>query len=263
MSALRDTENKLDWAMLFEHFPLAMQELCKARMYGARHYTKDGKDGVTNWKESINGPEHDKFFKGCIRGNISHNFKTLWGEQRDTAQDNVHHLAYGALNNLMALEYDLSKDQLPALGHGAEYRDEFLEYYKTLKKQDGLNYFIIDNLGYVYGTKFEPRLSHTWDCSDKTHMYEEKAPDHLQDKWTSSLRKIETDYACEIDQLVTWIGGDFKFWYFDENGFICYGHFAPKFSERSTLHSVAHHMTVTMVPEHLRKYWKESVRKRS
>jgi hypothetical protein len=190
MSALRDTENKLDWAMLFEHFPLAMQELCKARMYGARHYTKNGKDGVTNWKESINGPEHDRFLKGCIRGSISHKFKRLWGQERDEPQDNVHHLAFSALNDLMALEYDLSKEN--AIEH-QEYQE---------------------------------------------------------------------DPAWEIDQLVTWIGGDYRFWYFNEHGFICYGHFAPKFNDKSTLHSVAHHMTVTMVPEHLRKHWKESVRKR-
>jgi hypothetical protein len=189
MSALRDTENKLDWAMLFEHFPLAMQELCKARMYGARHYTKNGKDGVTNWKDSINSPEHEKFFKGCIRGSISHNFKRLWGQERDEPQDNVHHLAFSALNDLMALEYDLSKEN--AIEHPT---------------------------------------------------YQE-------------------DPAWEIDQLVTWLS-DYRFWYFDENGFICYGHFAPKFSDKSTLHSVAHHMTVSMVPEHLRKHWKESVRKR-
>lgn len=88
-----------------------MKELCRAREFGARHYTKDGKDGATNWRESINTHEHDKFFKGCIRGNISHNFKVLWGEQRDEPQDNVHHLAFGALNDLMALEYALSKEQ--------------------------------------------------------------------------------------------------------------------------------------------------------
>lgn len=112
MSALRDTDGKLDWAMLFEHFPLALPELCKARMFGARHYTKDGKDGRSNWRESINTSEHEKFFKGCIRGNISHNLKCLWGEDRDQPQDNVHHLAFGALNNLMALEYALSKQAL-------------------------------------------------------------------------------------------------------------------------------------------------------
>jgi hypothetical protein len=71
------------------------------------------------------------------------------------------------------------------------------------------------------------------------------------------------DPAREIDQLVTWIGGDFKFWYFEENGYICYGYFAPKFSERSTLHSCGHYMTGTRAPENLRKYWKESVRKRT
>ena len=74
---------------------------------------------------------------------------------------------------------------------------------------------------------------------------------------------MQQDPAWEIDQLVTWIGGDYRFWYFDENGFICYGLFAPKFNDKSTLHSVAHHMTVSMVPDHLRKYWKESVRKKS
>lgn len=110
MSALRDTEGKLNWVLLFEHFPLALKELCRAREFGARHYTKDGKDGATNWRESINGPEHDKFYKGCIRGNISHNFKPLWGEDRDAVQDNVHHLAFGALNDLMALEYALAKE---------------------------------------------------------------------------------------------------------------------------------------------------------
>jgi hypothetical protein len=111
VSALRDTEGKLNWVLLFEHFPLALKELCRAREFGARHYTKDGKDGATNWRESINGPEHDKFYKGCIRGNISHNLKPLWGEDRDIAQDNVHHLAFGALNDLMALEYALAKEQ--------------------------------------------------------------------------------------------------------------------------------------------------------
>lgn len=111
MSALRDTDGKLDWAMLFEYFPLALPELCKARMFGAKYYTKDGKDGRSNWRESINGPGHDKFYKGCIRGNISHNLKPLWGEDRDQPQDNVHHLAFGALNDLMALEYALSKEQ--------------------------------------------------------------------------------------------------------------------------------------------------------
>lgn len=112
MTALRDTDGKLDWAMLFEYFPLAFPELCKARMFGARHYTKEGKDGRSNWRESINGPEHEKFFKGCIRGNISHNLKCLWGEDRDQLQENVHHLAFGALNNLMALEYALAKQAL-------------------------------------------------------------------------------------------------------------------------------------------------------
>lgn len=111
MSALRDNEGKLNWVLLFEHFPLALKELCRAREFGARHYTKDGKDGATNWRDSINGPEHDKFYKGCIRGNVSHNFKTLWGEDRDAVQDNVHHLAFGALNDLMALEYALAKEQ--------------------------------------------------------------------------------------------------------------------------------------------------------
>jgi hypothetical protein len=110
MSALRDTEGKLNWVLLFEHFPLALKELCRAREFGARHYTKEGKDGATNWRESINGPEHEKFYKGCIRGNVSHNFKTLWGEDRDAVQDNVHHLAFGALNDLMALEYALAKE---------------------------------------------------------------------------------------------------------------------------------------------------------
>ena len=107
--ALRDTEGKLDWSMLFEYFPLAFPELCKARMFGARHYTKDGKDGRSNWRDSINTDKHDEFTKGCVRGNISHDFKFLWGERRDLIQDNVHHLAYAALNALMALEYDLTK----------------------------------------------------------------------------------------------------------------------------------------------------------
>jgi hypothetical protein len=112
MSALRDTDGKLDWAMLFEYFPLALPELCKARMFGARHYTKDGKDGRSNWRESINTDKHEEFFKGCIRGNMSHNLKCLWGEDRDKPQDNVHHLAFGALNNLMALEYALARQAL-------------------------------------------------------------------------------------------------------------------------------------------------------
>jgi len=73
---------------------------------------------------------------------------------------------------------------------------------------------------------------------------------------------MQQNPAWEIDKLVTWTG-DYRYWYFNEHGFICYGHFAPKFNDNSTLHSVAHHMTVTMVPEHLRKYWKESVRKKS
>ena len=109
--ALRDTEGKLDWAMLFEYFPLAFPELCRAREFGARHYTKDGKDGRSNWRDSINTEKHEEFMKGGVRGDISHSFKFLWGEQRDVAQDNVHHMAYAALNALMALEYDLSQGE--------------------------------------------------------------------------------------------------------------------------------------------------------
>jgi len=109
--ALRDTQGKLDWAMLFEYFPLAMPELCRAREFGARHYTKDGKDGRSNWRDSINTARHEAFMKGCVRGDLSHNFKFLWGEKRDAPQDNVHHLAFSALNALMALEYSLAGDE--------------------------------------------------------------------------------------------------------------------------------------------------------
>ena len=107
--ALRDTHGKLDWSMLFEYFPLAMPELCRAREFGARHYTKDGKDGRSNWRDSINTERHEAFMKDCVRGNLSHDFKFLWGEKRDAPQDNVHHLAFSALNALMALEYSLAE----------------------------------------------------------------------------------------------------------------------------------------------------------
>lgn len=114
--ALRDTKGKLDWAMLFEYFPLALPELCRAREFGARHYTKDGKDGRSNWRDSINTEKHEAFMKGCIRGDFSHALKCLWGEQRDVVQDNVHHMAYAALNALMALEYALAGEDAELLG---------------------------------------------------------------------------------------------------------------------------------------------------
>lgn len=108
MKALRDTKNKPDWAMLFKYFPMAMPELCKARMFGARYYTKDGADGRDNWLNSIGTDHHVVFMDGCIRGSMSHLLKFLWGEERDQPQDNVHHLAFSALNALMALEYALA-----------------------------------------------------------------------------------------------------------------------------------------------------------
>jgi len=252
MSALRDTENKLDWAMLFEHFPLAMQELCKARMYGARHYTKDGKDGVTNWRESINGPEHDKFFKGCLRGSISHTFKRLWGQERDEPQDNVHHLAFSALNDLMALEYDLSKEN--AIDHlKYQEEDEYLDYYQTLPKRDGLSYFFIDELGFVYATEDDPKLD------GKSYLYG-KAPAHLCGEWEASLRRIEPDYAGEIDQLVNW---DYhcSFWCFYKNGDVYISDNEPVIIEGETYHFNGYYSFLEdKIPEHLWRYWKESVR---
>ena len=126
--ALRDTEGKLDWAMLFEYFPLAMPELCRAREFGASYYTKDGKDGRSNWLDSINTERHEAFMKGCVRGNISHNFKFLWGKKRDEVQDNVHHLAFSALNAMMALEYDLSVVEVELKYPNLKRRDEMPEW---------------------------------------------------------------------------------------------------------------------------------------
>ena len=207
MSALRDTEGKLNWVLLFEHFPLALKELCRAREFGARHYTKDGKDGATNWRDSINGPEHNKFYKGCIRGNISHNLKPLWGEDRDIVQDNVHHLAFGALNDLMALEYALAKDQqheidlasLQMVEYGDETRNRLTGEPAKKTIYDWLNIppefkWCATDLGgdiYAYTTKPEIHLiNHIWFGAIEDKLVEHKI--EQCDDWEDSLEARPT-----------------------------------------------------------------------
>jgi hypothetical protein len=69
--------------------------------------------------------------------------------------------------------------------------------------------------------------------------------------------------AWEIDQIVTWQFPCYEYFYFNENGTVFHAHQAPKINADDMWHHDSSHiMTGFKIPEHLRKYWKESVRRK-
>ena len=112
MKAERHNENKPQWSLLFDYFPLALEELLRARSYGVKKYTdpEKGLDGRTNWMRSICADNHEDFKVGCRESAIRHLLNMAWGGEVDMTQDETHHMAFVALNALMWLEYRMSED---------------------------------------------------------------------------------------------------------------------------------------------------------
>jgi hypothetical protein len=76
-------------------------------------------------------------------------------------------------------------------------------------------------------------------------------------------QEYQEDPAWEIDQLVTWPYHGYQYFYFNEDGAIFYGINAPVIMRDMWIHSDGYTTTKLKAPDHLRKYWKESVRKKS
>jgi hypothetical protein len=248
MSAQNKNEGKPKWALLFKDMPNAMLGLCRVREKGCVKYSR------MNWSESIGKPEAPKFKEENLESIIRHCEELLKGNEID--EDGEHHGSHIMCRGAFAVEYYSPENK----------EDEFIEYYKTLEKKEGLDYFVISKEGRVFATKCEvSELYHgDWYFNHKTWHYEHKAPEHLQDQWKTSLRKLEyiKDPAWEIDQLVTWPYPRLNYFYFDRYGNIFYGINAPKIDKDAWVHADGYSTTIKIAPHHLTKYWRESVRTR-
>ncbi len=73
-------------------------------------------------------------------------------------------------------------------------------------------------------------------------------------------RPEEKDYAWEIDQLVKW-DCNCSFWFFNKDGEIFITDHAPEIKDDCFW--LNGYISISgKVPEHLRKHWRESVRKK-
>jgi len=136
MSAERYDDGKQDYGSILFYLPEAMLELVKAREYGIKKYTKRDasgeitQDGRTNFRGSICKTDHKKFRDGCIKATIRHITKSenVDGCAVDESQDGVRHLAFAALNLLMALEYDSNKGTQKSTRYNWEMAPEWAQY---------------------------------------------------------------------------------------------------------------------------------------
>ena len=136
MSAERYDDGKPDYGSILFYFPEAMLELVKARDYGIKKYTKRDasgeitQNGRDNFRGSIGKTGHKKFRDGCIKAALRHITKSesVGGCAVDEPQDGVRHLAFAALNLLIALEYDSNKGPQKSTRYDWEMAPDWAQY---------------------------------------------------------------------------------------------------------------------------------------